>query len=267
MDHMKRIFSGILAICFLIVFPIACSDDEDPGIAPELPPVGSMVMDFSVLEDGNSAGRLETQVNWGVAAVHVAVWNTILTINVALPVASFTTAISQTPSYDFDRNLWVWTYDYTFLGRTYTSELTAILTTSKILWEMQISQENGFQDVTWYTGETALDGNSGFWLLNYNADDPEPRLRIDWVRTGEEISLITYTNVNEGDDNEGGYIEYGNKISGEFDAYYEISMPTRDSDVLIEWRKENGSGHIQDPEFFQDEEWHCWDENFEDIDC
>ncbi len=266
MEKLKSII-GILLVVSIALFPTGCKDEVDPGTPPSLPPLESMVMDFSGFDDGNSGGRLETQQNWGTAVVHVAVWNAILSINLALPVASFANAINETPSYDFDRERWVWTYDYQLLGRTYTSELTAVVTSSVIIWEMNISEENGFQDVTWYTGETNVNGNSGYWLLNYNANDPAPKLRVDWVKTGENIGLITYTNVIEGDANQGGFIEYGRKVGTGYDAYYEISLPSRSSDVNIDWNSSTGAGRIMDPVTFEDEEWHCWDENFDDADC
>ncbi len=269
MELLKRFTSSLLILSLLAFVPMSCSeDDEDPGAAPEIPPLESMAMDFSDFNNGSTAGRIEeAKTNWGVAAVNVAVWNTILTLNLALPVASFGNAITQEPSFDFDRRLWVWTYDYNFVGRTYSSELTASVSTSTVVWEMNMSEENGFQDVTWFTGEMAIDGSSGYWLLNYDAEDPSPKLRVDWEKTGEDIGVITYTNVIEGDANEGGYITYERTDNADFDTKYDISLPTRTSDINIEWNRSTGNGRIMDAVFFQDEEWHCWDDTFEDADC
>ncbi|MEL7004439.1 MAG: hypothetical protein AAFN93_17140, partial [Bacteroidota bacterium] len=120
----------------------SCSEDDEnfqPGIAPEIPPVESMVIDFgNFQEDNNSGGREMSQANWSLAAVQAGTWNVILTLNLALPVAAFNASLTSTPEFDRDRGLWVWRFDYEFIGRTYSSELTGQITDNGVEWQMFI---------------------------------------------------------------------------------------------------------------------------------
>jgi len=35
----------------------------------------------------------------------------------------------------------------------------------------------------------------------------------------------------------------------------------------VEWNRTNRSGRVKDALHFEDEEWHCWNENRDNIDC
>ncbi len=266
MKSLKKILSVVLVIAILS----ACSEDEEnfnPGTAPEIPPIESMLINFdNFQEDSNKGGREMSQLNWGRSAIQVGVWNVIITLNLAVPVAAFQASLTSTPEFDRDRGLWVWRFDYDFVGRTYSSELTGKVTSDGVEWQMFISQENGFQDFLWYTGTMNLEGTEGFWFLNASADDPNPFLRIHWEKESETIGRVKYSDVKEGSPNKDSFIEYGIQDS-ELDRFYNISITSTNNVVNIEWSKATGEGRIKEPNFYNDENYHCWDASFDDVDC
>ena len=122
MQFTKRISSAVVIFC-LICSSCSTEDPEDFGPSPDLPPLSTLVMDFSNF-GGESGGRILASDNWDHAALNVGVWNLIIALELVIPVASFKAAITQNPSFDKNRQLWVWNYDYDFVGKNYTTKLT-----------------------------------------------------------------------------------------------------------------------------------------------
>jgi hypothetical protein len=75
-------FQKALAILMAVVIITAScnSDDEfDPGIAPEIPPLTTMVIDVEDFTEGTTSqafmeGRVMSKLNWSVAAIQVGFW-------------------------------------------------------------------------------------------------------------------------------------------------------------------------------------------------
>jgi len=267
---MNKLFKSLI-ILTLIGFMVSCSNDDevDPGVAPEIPPLSTMVMDVENFTEGTTSsafmeGRVKSKLNWTSAALQVGFWNTILALNMAVPVAAFGASINETPTFDSDRGVWVWSFDYDFVGRTYTSELTGKVVGSQVEWNMYISEEAGFQDVLWYSGIMELDGSGGYWLLSKNANNPVEYLRIDWEREAEDVGSIKYEVVESGVDEIGSYIEYGRMASGDYNVFYVVDITSTDKSANIEWNDETGVGRV---EYNNSGEYLCWDENFDDVDC
>lgn len=253
-----------LLLASLLVFSSCNKDDEgiNPGTAPELPPSSSMEIDFSNFDDsGNTGGREATTDNWSAAAATVGIWNTVLAVGLAVPVASFKMALSKDPTYDRDRKLWVWAFDHIVVGRSFSFELTGELSGDNVKWNMYASEENGFQNVLWYSGLMASDGSSGTWLFNKDGNNPTPYLQVDWLKENDEVASIKYENIEQGSDNYGAYIEFGKTNATDYNRYYEISGTT--NVVRIEWNQTTGVGRIQ----VNSEPYLCWDSAFEDVAC
>jgi hypothetical protein len=134
----------------------------------------------------------------------------------------------------------------------------------------------GFDEFLWFSGNSALDGDSGYWILNQGPERPDPMLRIDWERAGDEIGNIRYTWVRELDDQENddlflnSYLEYGLQ-EGNFDAYFNAYVYDTNlqefTEVDIEWSRNTFEGRVRSMAYFEDENWRCWDSNGDDIAC
>ncbi len=266
---MKKVLSIllILSVTTLSLFVSCSSNKEDPGDPPNVPDVSTMVMDFSdFVDEDNGSNRTSNGANWGVAALKVSVWNLLIGVTFAVPVASFRVTSSTTPEYDDDQGVWMWTAEHDYIGRTYSATLTGKQEGEVIQWEMYVSQENGYQDFLWYTGTSQADRSGGSWTLYQGPNSPNALLEIEWERTDEEIGQIRYSNVSGGAA-DGSYIEYGRLDTDDLDTYYTINNVETGNMVEIQWDQDTNSGQIKDPGFFGDEDFHCWDENFEDADC
>lgn len=262
---MKRLTLIVLISTFLV----NCGSEDNEVIpdAPSIPPLRSFVMDFSI-EDLSSTGRQEAKNNWTVSVLSVAFWNTVITANRIVPAAAFTNAIGRTPNFDASIPGWVWEYNFDVLGVTHTGKLIAKATSTEIQWEMLISRLGFYDEFSWFTGTSALNGLSGTWTLNRDTDNPEPFTLIEWNRAldGTEAD-IKYTNIASSDSNFNGFIFQKLTSDTGFDRFYDIFYPNNSSTVNIEWSSQSGNGRIKDPARFGDPDFKCWDETQEDIEC
>jgi len=277
-------FFGFLA-AFLLVFFISCDNSDDPGSnseAIELPSFETMAYDFdSFTTDPGSAQGISQKAapngNWVFSRLVVGLWNSALFTTLAIPVASFHAAVNHDPEVIGDLK-WQWAYSVDGFTSEYTARLTGEIVGEEVIWEMYITKTGieGFDEFQWFTGVSALDGNSGHWLLNESPELPYPMLRIDWERSGEEIGSIRYTWVRELDANEDddlfrdSYLQYGLQ-DGDYDAYFDAHTYDENSqdfaDIRIEWNRTDYIGRVRAPRYFEDEVWHCWDGAGDDVAC
>jgi hypothetical protein len=281
---MKKFVTGILAIALLSGLFWGCEKKKDTP--PSLPPVGSMSIDFSNFISPAKGGIPQAEVkgvtvtdksNWALASTVAGVWNVILAVNLAVPVASFGVAVNKTPVY-LDNKIWEWSYDFNVIGATYKARLTGQIRTTDIKWEMYISREGigAFNEILWYQGTSNLDAKSGQWVLNHSQAFPEPMLQIDWTATGTGIGNIKYTYIREKKDDrtidpfKSSFIEYG-LTTNTLNAFYNVHQNTGATnvfnDVSIEWNTTNHNGHIKANYYFQDSNWHCWNELGDNVIC
>jgi hypothetical protein len=274
---MKKITSTILVLLVMTLFFAGCEKNETPT-APTLPPATSMSIDFSSFTTKKSAEAAATDKNnFMLAATVAGVWNTILAVNLSVPVASFNLAVDNTPVY-LGSNTWEWNYNFNVIGATYKARLTGQLQTTNVKWEMYISKEGigAFPELLWYQGTSMLDGKSGQWILNYSQQFPEPVLQIDWAVSGSGIGNIKYTYIREKNDDRTtdlfntSYLEYG-LTSNPLNAFYTVHQNTGVAgvfnDVFIEWSTTLHNGHIMANYYYQDDLWHCWNETGDNAVC
>jgi hypothetical protein len=80
-------------LCFSILLS-GCEPDEggEAEKAPQIPPVSTFMADFSfpANKDDVSNGRLNGEYDhWTFAAANVVIWQSVLTLNLAIPVIAF----------------------------------------------------------------------------------------------------------------------------------------------------------------------------------
>jgi hypothetical protein len=285
---MKNLKVTGLMFILVTLFMGSCeksNDNSEQATVPELPPFESMAIDFGAFEENGTSGKASTLVydnkapngNWVFSRVVVGFWSSALYTTLAVPVASFQAAFSKSPEKIAD-DTWQWTYSVDGFTSEYTARLTGQLTSDAVVWNMYITKIGieGFDEFLWFSGSSALDGNSGFWILNQGPDRPDPILRIDWERSGDEIGNIRYTWVRESDDQQNAdpfrnsYLEYGLQ-EGNFDAYFNAYVYDTNlmefTEVTIEWNRSTFEGRVMAFAYFEDEVWHCWDSNGDDVAC
>ena len=264
----------VLMILPLLILPLlfnGCEKDNEPD-APNLPPVSTFVMDLSDFVgkksmDASADAKGLVATNWGWAASNVLVWNTVLTVNLIVPVASFYEAFNHEGIYEGD-NEWVWSYNFMAGGVSHKAELHGFLTEDAVLWEMYISRDGAFTDFLWYSGSHDLLRTEGQWILNGSPDSQSNYLQIDWTRSETDDSAdVKYTLIASGAAEYGSYIFYGRTNDLPLDRFYDIYIASTQNLVEIEWSKTTKEGRIKDYTHFQDGLWHCWDSSLQDVAC
>lgn len=271
----------LTVLSFLIIAGCDKNNITEPGKndnePPQIPPLFTMVMDFSsfasttgysVSPEGDTYNNeILSSKNWGWAALNVAVWNSILTVTLAIPVASFVESFSHEPVRQPDGS-WLWSYNFRVLGVLHTAELYAKVNGSEIQWDMYISRLNGFTRFNWYSGKSNFVTTEGNWTLYKQPDDPTPVLGIDWHRNLQDRTAdIKYMNIIPNDPENGGYIFYGVTNDPTYDGFYEIYHKGKDNHTDIKCNLSGKNGRVRDPLHFGDNDWHCWNQDLQDIEC
>lgn len=269
----KIVKISIVLLALAIVLPTGCKKDE--GTPPDLPPSGSFVMDFSDFQNTNKSlmnltdSTDTTYGNFAFSVINVSVWNAIITVGLAVPVAAFVESFNHEPELN-DEGWWVWTYSFDVWSATYTAKLHGKLENNTVNWEMYISKTGlgSFTDFLWYTGESNLENTSGSWILYNKPTDATELLEITWEAESDgSAASIKYENVVPNGPENGGYIEYGKTTDVNYDAFYDIYNKGKDNLTSIKWNRESKAGTVKDIDFFADEEWHCWNAEFIDVTC
>jgi hypothetical protein len=279
---MNKITSVSLALTIIAGLFWGCEKKENP---PALPPAGTMSIDFSTFISSkkslNATGEFKSitiadKTNWTLAATTAGIWNIILAVNLAIPVASFDLAKDNTPVY-LD-NKWVWSYSFNVVGSTYKAKLTGQEISNDVKWEMYISKEGvgAFAELLWFEGTSKIDGKSGQWILNHSLQFPEPMLQINWEAVGTGIGNIKYTYIRDKKDDrstdpfKNSYIQYGlttNTLNAFYNVHQNTGVVNVFNDLFIEWSSANHNGHIKAYNYFQDNLWHCWNETGDNVIC
>lgn len=271
----------ILVSVFVLLLGLAnlqCSEDSGTNAGtgdtpPDLPPQSSFLIDFSAFPQGGQvAGKAamsettEAAANWLFAVGNVIAWNTLITVSLAIPVASYIEAFKHEPVQQNDGS-WVWSYSFT-VGVQHTAELHAVTDSEGIQWDMYVTKAGEYTDFHWYSGHSNLFTTDGFWILYLNPAETYEALRIDWDIDADTATANTkYTNIIPDNPENGGYINYGVTTDEPLEAFYEIYNKGADNLTTIQWDRATKEGRVMDVNHFGDGDWHCWDTSLQDIEC
>jgi hypothetical protein len=271
--HYRNVFVALITALSLALTSCKLKEEEETGEAPSLPPASSMVMSFSGFESGAAARDVAMSVivattsNYNYAATNVGVWNLVLTVGLAVPVASFVAAVNQTPKKQSDGS-WLWAYNFTVAGIAHTAKLYGKVVNDTVEWDMYITKVGFYTDFHWYEGVSKIDGTQGTWTLMRDPDNAREFLSIAWNRNATAgTGDIKYTNVETGTDGEGDYIHYGTTTDATYNAYYDINDASASSLIEIEWNRTTTAGRVKNLAHFGNEDWHYWDATHQDIDA
>ena len=208
----------ILSLAMFGTIVLSCEKDKKD--APALPPESAFVVDFSDFQDNQKSTF--TYANWTTAVFTVGVWNTILGVTLAVPVASYLEAFNHEPV-RVDNNTWKWSYTVPVNFVNYTADLYADVFDDEVNWEMYISQEGGFSNFLWYKGTCDILTTHGTWTLYYGPVNNKEFLDIQWTRDYESnTGDIRYTNVLSSSEGIGDYIYAGITTDTPYNAFYDL---------------------------------------------
>ncbi len=260
----------LLTIALLLITPVfmMCSKEttEPKQEAPAIPPQSTFVMDLGDFTSPSLA-KTASKGAWLWAVGNVAVWNTVAVVTLAVPVAAFTESFNHNPELQPDGK-WLWSYSFTVLGETFTAKLYGALEIDGVQWDMFITQQGSYEDFHWFGGKSDLTLTTGYWTLNYKPTEPTPFLQIDWNRDIDALSGdIKYTNIIPDNGENGSYIYQAFNQPEPYTGLYDIYAKSIDNLISIQWNRDTKVGRISDANHFGDDAWHCWNENFNDVDC
>jgi len=275
-----NIMKHFIAILLSSLLLFSCGTDDDTGgingTAPILPSIETMVIDFGEMTNTTKSTD-SPESNWFYSASSVVIWNSIIGSTFTVPVACFSAAANQIPTQINDLT-WQWEYSVSYNNNSYQARLQGIFVSNQIQWKMYVANSgtDPFDEFLWFEGTSEIGRRSGEWTFYHSPDFPEKMIEINWTTDGEQVSEITYSYVRELNNNReddglyGSTLSYGlqNEI---FDVYVDLHLKDTNSDSFIdtniEWSRSDYSGHIKAPHKFDDNEWHCWDQQANDIDC
>ena len=247
-------------------------------VAPELPAQKMMIMPFDAFADTDTSefhngGDLDaktnnTYFNWFHAGINLVFWNSVVAVQMAIPVGAFLESFNHPAVYIGD-NTFQWSYNAEVLGSIYLVRLTGkYLITDEVEWILYAEQLNGFDEIVFFAGTVALDGSNAEFIINHKPNSPEPFLLVQY---NEDLSSgdgsIRYTNVEPTSNDNGNYIEYRVDSAAEYNRAYDVYGGNPIDFLQIEWNEPLFDGRVKHPRRFNDTDFHCWDTNQMDIDC
>lgn len=248
-----------IALTLSLLLAVTSCDKEPVADRPDLPPVESLVMDFSAFDEQPGAQKAAdlSYENFTHAYLSVFFWNLASTITMALPVVAYGYALEQTPVYMGD-NTWEWSFDFPLNGLNYTATLTgARISNEKFSMEMVIALAIApNQGVKWFDGEVRYDHTHASW--KFYEEGTVVVLEAEWNKDFEtEEGDLTYTYVKPDQEETGSYIMLSYMPEEVYDAAYTISLAS--NETFIEWNLATIEGRVKDLAKFGDTNWHCWE--------
>lgn len=266
--HVNALIGMALTISLVISF--SSCDTEPVDERPELPPIESLMMDFSDFE-GQPGGTKATEASYGNfthSYLSVLFWNLTSTLTMTLPVAAYGHALQQEAEYVGDHT-WEWSFDFQYEGMDYSATLTgARISNEKFSMEMKIGLAAlPGQGVKWFDGEVRYDHTQALWNLYMEGNVKV--LEAEWHKNFEtEAGDLSYTYVEPEQEETGSFIRFKYMPREVYDGAYTISLSAGVTE--IEWNVTSKEGRVKDPVKFGDSNWHCWDSHangLADKDC
>jgi len=262
---------SLASVLFLGLALVACGDDpaEPTGDPPALPPLASMQVETNMFNDAQTAAAPTAAAvgsNFLTAAVSVTVARAATIVVMAIPVATFGAAASNTPV--FEDGAFHWRYSVQESGQTFQADLAGHGEGTQSLWEMRITAlaaNPPLDDFLWYSGRASLSREDGEWHV-FSAQQPSSGteiLDIDWAHPSEDVWDLTFTNVNPAATTVGDRLEY--EVDGDLRAvrYFDSS---EGGEIEVEWNGVGRDGSIVAPNYNGGVRA-CWDGGFANVPC
>jgi hypothetical protein len=219
-----------------------CKKDED-GASITLPPIESFAINMDDFPSGKKV-VIDPQSNYNLAAYSLLYWNSVLAVNLGVPVAVYAAALQQEPV-QLTENSWKWEFTTNVGEITYTADLRAEVYNDSVSVGMYISEEAGFQNFLWYTGKFDRDRTGGEWTIYMDPVEPTAWLNIEWdINWNLETFDTKYTVILESNDYFGSYIQYGLTDDTDYNAYYNLHDSLEDIYYSINYNTTTTAGKI-----------------------
>src|SRR5690606_24214441 len=141
------------------------------------------------------------------------------------------------------------------------------ISNDEVEWILKASQVGGFQDFEWVKARVLTNHTAGEFVIYRNPGNPEAYLKINSTyQPFDQKASVRLTNSIPGDPGNGHYIEYAADNLLEYNRSFELFAGAGKT-MDIEWNTPQRFGRVRHLAHFGDNEWHCWDETYYDVDC
>lgn len=252
----------LIIIIFVFFWFGACSPQAK--IPPVIPSVESLNFDFSYFEQ-----NIVDDTHFAYAVGRVNTWQSLLQDSINI----HSTILNETSYNDFKfqkDETWLMDYRFNIEEVKYVAKFFGIIEPDTLFFNTFLSFNEDtllFLEGTFYN-----ESKTGQWFLNNEGINEEGTLTllkfmsVDWNLDSLNQKEIKFTNNQIGLNNLN-YLLYKDSIDSQYNSYVNIYESGTDNHSIIEWNNTTKTGRIKDPLHFNDENWHCWDENYIDTDC
>jgi hypothetical protein len=247
--------------------PVSFSDEP-----PELPPMESMEMDFSMFASGESqqktgvADEHGRYSNFANAAGRVLIMKVAVGVNLVVPKILLKAAQDAEPEFN-DQGEWVWSYSKTADDTLFEVRLVATsVNGNEVNWRLFVTNtENDLHDQLLFEGVTRKDEQSGRWTYYQLAGDGagDPVSEIAWNIPQEDHAELRLDILSDRHGRQGDYIEYQSVPPVNRAYYYNAE---NDALTEIEWNTETGEGYLIAPGY-NDGGKACWGPDYRNAAC
>ncbi|NPA45453.1 MAG: hypothetical protein GXO49_07960 [Chlorobi bacterium] len=250
---MKKNYISILFLLFIS----ACV--PDPKVAPPIPSEESMSFDFSFFEQSN-----KDDGNFLFASEKVLFWKPFIEDSILLQRNILINALQNNLEYQKEDT---WLSNFSFnLDETYLTDFFGVVEVDTVFYKAFLSFDTIKQE-TFLDGKAYQDNKMGEWFFNKLQVEEGELVNSKMMTVLWDIvdsKHIKFTN-NQAGENNLNYIYYIDSVDNEYNAYVDIYDKGNENHSIIQWNKLNKNGRIQDNLRFNNNDWHYWDNNLQDL--
>lgn len=278
---MKNRIATLALLALFVPMLAGCGKEPTAPIvnaseAPAVPPAASMKFDFGFFDQNGAAqtyaahpngadATLEAS-NWINAVVRVVYINLTVADMFTPPIQALQAAFSTTPVLG-DDGWYTWSYAFSDSGHNVSLKLRGRIDGAVVTWRMQVTDPQAvpaMQDFLWFSGETRLQNDRGFWIFNDRRNGGEVAVaRLDWNSVAERDRSLSFRNVDTMSPDYNDQLEY--RVA---DAI--VSMTFHDESANqnsdITWNETTGTGSLLMPDYNGGLRA-CWDAHQQNTTC
>ncbi len=252
----------LIIIVFIFFLFDACTPKEK--IPPAIPSIESLSFDFSYFEQ-----NVVEESYYAFAAERIFTWKELLQDSINI----HNTTLSETSYNDFifqKDETWLMDFVFNITDINYTAKFFGIIEPDTVLFNAFLAFNT--DTLLFLEGKFYDDTKAGQWILNKPGFDEDTVytgikfMTVDWSLDSLDQTEIKFTDNQTGLSNLN-YILYKDSVDTKYNSYVNVYEPGSDNHSIIEWNQTTKAGRIKDPLHFNDENWHCWDESYQNIDC
>lgn len=273
--RLKRTLLAPFFIAFIVALLNSCDSSTSSEIEPpELPPVESLDMSYSLFTDGelqpeSGASLIDVETpysNFLQASARVLFLNGIVSSKLALPVAVIAGAEAVDPELN-DEGAWEWDYSVSSANREYAVRITAEeAEDGEVSWSVFVTNSDlDLDSELLFSGVSSPDNTDGEWMFYQiiGLNSGEAVSGLSWEITNNSESTLRFEVLTDRMNRLGDTITLQKGDSVKKTIYTDAEENTT---TEIEWNTDTKEGYLISPNYNVGEQA-CWDSNFMNTAC